>query len=72
MHIIFDESAPSSPLVGLTEPRSTHPTMQCRPRLGNKNWTCSRVGGRILSNVAIQTPDQFSFCIGAMVAYDHV
>jgi hypothetical protein len=34
MHIIFDESAPSSPLVGSAEPRSTHPAMRCKPRLG--------------------------------------
>jgi hypothetical protein len=37
LHIIFDESAPSSALVGSTELRSTHPAMRCKPRLGNKN-----------------------------------
>jgi hypothetical protein len=37
MHIIFDESAHSSPLVGSTELQSTHPAMRCKPRLGNKN-----------------------------------
>jgi hypothetical protein len=37
LYIILDESACFCHLVGLTEPRCTHPATQCRPRLRNKN-----------------------------------